>query len=95
MIDENHRGSFRYIGIAKKTNHLATRADVYCYVPADLLQVFCNPARNAVERNNHDDRNALSRLNIRESLNGFREPARSWLRCVFRSVLNDSDGGAR
>jgi hypothetical protein len=65
------------------------------YVPADLLQVCCDPARNAVERNNDDDGNPLSRLDIGESLNRFGEPTRSRVRCVFRSEVNYSDRVAR
>ena len=68
---------------------------MYRYVTSDLYQVLRNPARNAVERNDHDDRNALSRLNIREPLNGFREPARSRVRRVFRGEVNHSNLVAR
>ncbi len=95
MIDENHRGSLCYISVAKKTNHFAARSHMYRYVPSDLHQVFCDPARNPVERNYDDDGDALSRLDIRESLNGFREPARSRVRRVFRGEMNHSNGVTR
>jgi hypothetical protein len=95
VIDENHRGSFRYVSVAEKTNLLAARSHIYHYFPSDLHQVFGDPARNPVERNYDDDWNALSRLDIRESLNGFRKPARSRVRRVFRGEVNHTDGRAR
>ena len=67
---------------------------MYDYVPADLLQIFYDTPRNAVEGNDDDYGKPLSRLDIRESLNGFSEPARSRVRCVFRGEVNDSDGVA-
>ena len=95
VIDENHLGSFRYVSVAEKTNLLAARSHVHRYFSSDLLQIFRDVARHAVQRNYHEDRNALSRLNVGESLNGFREPAGSRVRCVFRSEMNHTHGVAR
>ena len=95
VIDENHLGSLRYVSVAEKTNLLAARSHVHRYFSSDLLQIFRDVARHAVQRNYHEDRNALSRLNVGKSLNGFREPAGSRVRCVFRSEVNHTHGVAR
>jgi len=95
MIDEDHRRSFRHVCVAEKSNLLAARSHVYSYFPSDLLQVPGDTARDTVQRNYDDYGNALSRLDVRESLNGFREPARSRVRCVFRGEVNNTDGVAR
>lgn len=94
VIDENHRRSFRDVSVAEETN-LRYAVPRIPLRPSDLLQVPGNPARDPVEGNYDDDGNALSRLDVRESLNGFREPARSRVRCVFRREVNHTDGVAR
>ena len=95
MIDEDHSGSARSVSVAEKPNLLAARSHEYRHLPSDLHQVFCDRARNPVERNYDDDGNALSRLDIRESLNGFRESARSRVRRELRGEMDDSDRVAR
>ncbi len=72
VIDEDHRRSFFPVGIAEETNLLATRSDVDRYLGSDLLEIRCDRAHRAIQRNDHDDRNTLPHLDVCEALNCFR-----------------------
>ena len=58
---------------------------------SDLLEILCDLAHRAVERNDDEDVESLSRLNVGESLNRLGESARSRVRREFRGEVDDRD----
>ncbi len=83
------------IGIAEETDLLAAWTDVDDDVLSDLHEVLCNAADHPVERDDHDDRNSLLRLERCKALHGLREPAGPSVRRVFRGEVNHGYGITR
>ena len=61
---------------------------------SDLLEVLRNFPDGAIERDDDEDVDPLSRLNIRQSLNRFRESTRSRIGRVFRGEMDYRDSVA-
>ena len=95
VIDENYR-PVRLLRSASRKNLTCSRrgptGTVTPHQPApDSWRLYESFGKEAYD----DDANALSRLDIRESLNRFRKPACAGIRRVLRGEVHDSNGIAR
>ena len=77
VVDKDHGRPAGSVGVAEKSHQFAARADVNGDLGSDLLEILCDLAYRAVQRNDDEDIESLSRLNVGESLNRLGESTRA------------------
>jgi len=95
MIDEDHFRSALPVGVAKESNLLASRTDVHRNLVANLLEIPGDLSHRAIQRDDDENADSLSRLNICQSLNSLRQPARPGIRRILGCQMHDGDRIAR